>query len=64
MNSLNEHETQLFKKLIHLKFETDQKTFHIIERQIVLKTLIDYYTMHLDGFKKPKSLEVLKEVFS
>lgn len=64
LNSLNEHETQLFKKLIHLKFETDQKTFHVIERQIVLKTLIDYYSMHLDGFKKPKSLEVLKEVFS
>ena len=64
LTSLSEHETQLFKKLIQLKFETDQKTFHVIERQIVLKILIDYYSMHLDGFKKPKSLEVLKEVFS
>ncbi|WP_394758317.1 DNA repair protein RecO [Flavobacterium sp.] len=64
ISSLTEHETNLFKKLIDLKFDNNQKTFHIIERQILLKILIDYYTFHLDGFKKPKSLEVLKEVFS
>jgi DNA repair protein RecO (recombination protein O) len=29
-----------------------------------LKILIDYYTFHLDGFRKPKSLDVLKEIFS
>jgi DNA repair protein RecO (recombination protein O) len=64
ISSLTEHETNLFKKLIGLKFDNDQKTFHVIERQIVLKILIDYYSLHLDGFKKPKSLDVLKEVFS
>ena len=64
ISSLTEHETNLFKKLIDLKFDNNQKTFHIIERQILLKILIDYYSFHLDGFKKPKSLEVLKEVFS
>lgn len=64
ISSLTEHETNLFKKLIDLRFDNDQKIFHVIERQIVLKTLIDYYSFHLDGFKKPKSLEVLKEVFS
>ena len=64
ISSLSEHETQLFKKLIGLKFESDLKTFHIIERQIVLKIMIDYYSFHLEGFRKPKSLDVLKEVFS
>jgi DNA repair protein RecO (recombination protein O) len=64
ISSLTEHETNLFKKLIDLKFDNNQKTFHIIERQILLKILIDYYSFHLDGFKKPKSLDVLKEVFS
>lgn len=64
ISSLSEHETQLFKKLIDLKFENNQKNFHVIERQILLKILIDYYSFHLDGFRKPKSLEVLKEVFS
>lgn len=63
-NVLTEHETILFKKLIDLKFDNDQKVFHVVERQILLKILIDYYSFHLDGFKKPKSLEILKEVFS
>lgn len=62
-SSLTEHETKLLKKLIDLKLECEQKTFHVIERQILLKILIEYYLIHLDGFKKPKSLDVLKEVF-
>ncbi|PBJ11048.1 DNA repair protein RecO [Flavobacterium sp. ACN6] len=61
---LSEHETNLFKKLLDLRFDNDQKVFHVLERQILLKILIDYYSLHLDGFKKPKSLDILKEVFS
>lgn len=64
VNTLSRHETQLFKRLIELKFDSNQKTFAGIERQILLKILLDFYTLHLEGFKKPKSLEVLKEVFS
>ncbi len=62
-SSLSEHETNLFRKLLNLKFENDQKTFHVTERQLLIKILIEYYYIHLDGFKKPKSLDVLKEVF-
>jgi DNA repair protein RecO (recombination protein O) len=61
---LSEHETHLFKKLINLKFDSNQKIFAGIERQILLKTLLSYYSTHLDGFKKPKSLEILKEIFA
>ncbi|MEC5164546.1 DNA repair protein RecO (recombination protein O) [Flavobacterium sp. PL11] len=64
ISSLTEHETNLFKKLIDLRFDNSKKVFHVLERQIVLKILIDYYSFHLDGFKKPKSIDVLKEVFS
>ena len=64
ISCLSEHETFLFKKLMNLKFESDQKVFAGIERQILLKNLLDYYSIHLDGFKKPKSLDVLKEVFA
>ena len=64
LNALTEHETNLFRKLLDLKFDNNQKVFHVIERQLLLKILIDYYSLHLDGFKKPKSLEVLKEIFS
>ncbi|TDX09158.1 DNA repair protein RecO [Flavobacterium sp. S87F.05.LMB.W.Kidney.N] len=63
-NVLSEHETNLFKKLLDLKFDNDQKVFNVTERQLLLKVLIDYYSLHLEGFKKPKSLEILKEVFS
>ncbi len=63
-NTLSEHETMLFKKLINLKLESDIKTFYVIERQLLLKIIIDYYSFHLEGFRKPKSVEVLKEVFS
>lgn len=62
--TLSDRETYLFKKLIHLKFDSNQKVFTGLERQVLLKILLDYYLMHLDGFKKPKSLDVLKEVFS
>lgn len=64
LTSLNEHETLLLKKLIELKFDSTQKTFHVSERQVLLRILVDYYAWHLEGFKKPKSLEILKEVFS
>ena len=64
VTTLPEQETSLLRKLINLKFENDQKIFHVTERQILLKILIDYYSLHLDGFKKPKSLDILKEVFS
>lgn len=61
---LNEHETSLLKKLLSLKFEDTQKSFYQEERQVLLKILIDYYAIHLQGFKKPNSLEVLKEIFN
>ena len=61
-SSLSEHETNLLKTLLSLKFSTQEKTFHVIERQILLKILVEYYTIHLSGFRKPKSLEVLKEI--
>ena len=63
-NCFSEQESFLFKKLLRLKFDSNQKIFNGKERQILLKMLLDYYASHLDGFKPPKSLEVLIEVFS
>jgi DNA repair protein RecO (recombination protein O) len=64
MSSLSEHQSNLLKRLIDLKLDSDQKVFQVTERQLLLKILIDYYSFHLDGFKKPKSLDILKEIFS
>lgn len=64
VSCLSIEETQLLKRLMPLKFDNNIKLFHVSERQQILKILLDYYAFHLDGFKRPKSLEVLKEVFS
>jgi DNA repair protein RecO (recombination protein O) len=61
---LTENETLLLRRLMALRLENREKAFHITERQSLLKILLDYYTIHLDGFKKPRSLDVLREVFS
>ncbi|RAR71269.1 DNA repair protein RecO [Flavobacterium aciduliphilum] len=63
-HTFSESETTLLKKLIALKFDSPQKTFTGVERHQVLNLLLHYYTLHLEGFQKPKSLDVLKEVFS
>ncbi|HEU0137940.1 MAG TPA: DNA repair protein RecO, partial [Flavobacterium sp.] len=64
ISCLSAAETHLLKRLMLLKFDSDQKIFSGSERQLLLKILLDYYSFHLDGFRKPKSLDVLKEVFA
>lgn len=64
VSCLNKHHSFLLKKLLELKFESTEILFKAKERQELLKIIIDYYSLHLDGFRKPKSLEVLTEVFS
>lgn len=64
VSCLNQEETSLLKKLIELKFDNTSKNFSKTERQSLLKTVLDYYSIHLQGFKKPKSLDVLKEIFN
>ena len=64
VSCLTAEETALLKRLMLLKLDNSIKSFHVSERQALLKILLDYYAFHLDGFKRPKSLDVLKEVFS
>ena len=54
----------LFKSLIGINFD-DYERLHLNSetRKIILNILLDYYELHLPGFKKPKSLNVLNEVF-
>lgn len=54
-----------FKKLLGINFDAiEQVSFHKSERQKVLRMIIRYFELHLDGFKQPKSLDVLETVFS
>lgn len=54
-----------FKRFLGINFDT----VHTIKmnknnRQNLLQSLVLYYELHLQGFRKPRSLAVLNEVFS
>jgi DNA repair protein RecO (recombination protein O) len=54
-----------FKKLLGINFDVvGEVSFSAANRQDVLSILIQYFELHVSGFKKPKSLNVLKSVFS
>lgn len=62
-DTVSESETTLLRKLTSLRFGSDEKTFSGGQRRALLKILVSYYAFHLEGFRQPKSLEVLAEVF-
>ena len=54
-----------FKKIFGINFDALHTVdFNAESRQGVLLTIIRYYEFHLSGFKKPKSLNILKTVFT
>lgn len=63
-DTISEFESLLFKKLLTLSFDNLDKLFTQSERQTILNILIKYYSQHVSGFKKPKSLEVLNDLFA
>ena len=65
INMLKADETVLFKKLLELHFSEDSKnTFNQSQRSLLLEIIVKYYQIHTNNFKKPKSLQVLHELFS
>ena len=65
INLLKADETVLFKKLLELNFTADSKNiFNQSQRSLLLEILVKYYQIHTNNFKKPKSLQVLHELFS
>jgi DNA repair protein RecO (recombination protein O) len=64
-DSIRKDELILFKKLLGINFDTiNRAAFNKFERQQVLRIIIRYFELHLDGFRNPKSLGVLETVFS
>lgn len=54
-----------FKKLLETNFdEMHAIKMNKLRRQELLKILILYFELHLQGFRKPKSVAILNEVFS
>lgn len=59
------NELLLFKSMLGINFDTiNTISYNKRERQIILQIIIQYFELHLEGFRKPKSLTVLETVFS
>ncbi len=64
-NSVFGEKLILFKSIIGINFDVMERLqLNSNSRTMVLDILLEYYELHLPGFKKPKSLDVLKEVFN
>ncbi|MBT8321290.1 MAG: DNA repair protein RecO, partial [Eudoraea sp.] len=58
-------ELNQFRKLLGTNFDV----VHLIkmskvQRQQLLQIIVEYFELHLHGFRKPKSLAVLNEIFN
>lgn len=54
-----------FKKFLGIKFDAIHTIkMSKIERQELLQNLVLYFELHLHGFKEPRSLAILNEVFN
>jgi len=64
-NTVSGNDLVQFKKLLGINFDVLHTVdFSASNRQVVLSILIQYFELHLEGFNKPKSLDVLKSIFS
>ena len=53
-----------FKTLLGIKFDESKKlSISNSEKQVLLDMILTYFKLHLDGFRTPKSLDVLHQVF-
>lgn len=60
----SEEESYLIKQFLGIKFdELGQIKMKRSQRNEVLNVVIDYFQIHLHVFKKPASLEILKQLF-
>lgn len=63
--SLSGENLMFFKSFLGINFDAISTVkMKKSNRQELLNSLVSYYELHLQGFRKPKSLAVLNEVFS
>ncbi|WP_224488477.1 DNA repair protein RecO [Robertkochia flava] len=68
-HSLNEciegEELECFKAFLGINFDAIETVkMNKMQRRSLLKSLISYFQLHLQGFREPKSLIVLNEIFN
>ncbi|WGH74780.1 DNA repair protein RecO [Tenacibaculum tangerinum] len=63
--TLSGKEIALFKSMLGINFDTiNSISYSKKERQTILQIIVEYYELHLEGFRRPKSLNVLETVFN
>lgn len=61
---LSGNELSCFEALISLDFFSQtENQFNQKQRKSILAILLEYYSLHISGFRKPKSLDVLAVIF-
>ncbi|WP_179343209.1 DNA repair protein RecO [Winogradskyella ursingii] len=64
MYSISGENLTLLKRLLGINFDALQTVkINAKQRQVFLNMLLYYFELHLGGFRKPKSLQVLNDVF-
>lgn len=62
---LNGTSVTYLKRFLGINFDTVQTVkMNKIDRLELLKSIVLYFELHLQGFRKPRSLDILNEVFS
>ena len=55
----------LFKLILGIKFDSNKLPFiDKTNKKDILKNILIYFKLHVDGFKDPKSLKVLNQIFA
>lgn len=54
----------LWNQLLTYDFNNEINCFNSSQRKMMIEEIISYYEFHIDNFKKPISLEILKEIFN
>ena len=55
----------LFKTILGIKFDSNKLPFiDKINKKDILKNILIYFKLHVDGFKDLKSLKVLNQIFA
>ena len=64
-HGMSGEQVSLFRQLLGINFDSIETVkMNKIQRRELLRALVNYYEIHLQGFRKPRSLDVLDEVFS
>jgi len=65
LTSIHKQQVNLFKLILGINFDNmNTLKLNKKERQILLNILINYFELHLSGFKKLNSLPILKTIFN